>query len=372
MRILLVSSIYPSPISPYIGFFVQRQVAHLNELGVECELAVSNLPARKDILRKYAGLAYQTFQRFDIPFDLVHVHWPVFPGLLGWLASMRRRCPLVVTIHGGEIDPNDIYTLEMGTFKRKITRSVAGWVLRRADQVIAVSTYLDSVAKQMGVSEEKIAVINMGVDTTIFKPYAKTAARKHLRLSDKDRKIIVTVAYLMPLKGHSYLIKAMVMIRKAHPSCRLYLVGTGYLETELKRLISQSGLEGHVVFAGQRPPDEIVWWMSAADIVVVPSIAESFGLTALEAAACGTPTVASDVGGLSDHVIEGENGFLIPPGDPAAIARTVNMLFSNPSLLDQMQSRCVASAQKHDSRLQARKVLSLYEGLLHGHSGAPS
>ena len=366
MRVLLISSLYPSPNSPYLGIFVQRQVNHLKGLGVNFELVVSNLPARQKILRKYLGLTLQTFQRMNASYDLVHVHWPVFPGLLGLLAASIHRCPLVVTVHGGELDPSDIWTLEMGRMKRKITHFIAGLVMRRADQVIVVGSYLTDAARQMGISQKKIAVINMGIDTTIFKPYLKTEARTRLRLRGRnDDLIILAVASLVPVKGHAYLLKAMAMILEKHPSCRLCLVGSGYLESELKSLSSQLGIAEHVVFAGQRPPDEIPWWMSAVDVVVVPSLTESFGLVAAEAAACGTPVVASRVGGLTDHIIEGVNGFLIPPCDPADIARKVNWLFSNPSLLERMQSHCVSSARKHDSRSQAQKVLSIYESLIH-------
>ena len=366
MRILLVTSIYPSPNSPYLGIFVQRQVAYLNELGVGVDLAVSKYPVRQKFLRKYLCLTFQTLKRMDTAYDLVHVHWPVFPGVLGLLVARICHCPLVVSVHGGEIDPSAIWDLKMGGMKRKITRFIAGWVMRRADHVIVVGSYLTAVARQMGISQKKIAVINMGIDTTIFKPYLKTEARTRLKLKGSDDDLIIlTVASLVPVKGHTYLLKAMAMILEQHPSCRLCLVGSGYLESELKNLSSQLGIAEHVDFAGQRPPDEIPWWMSVADVVVVPSLTESFGLVAAEAAACGTPVVASGVGGLTDHVIEGENGFFIPPCDSAAIARKVNWLFSNPSLLDTMQSRCVSSARKHDSRLQAQKVLSLYESLIH-------
>jgi glycosyltransferase involved in cell wall biosynthesis len=362
MRVILVSSMYPSAADPALGLFVKRQVQTLRELGVEVALAVTNRPGRRAVVRKYLRLGLDVLRRCARPFDLVHVHWPVMPGLLGWFAARLRRSPLVATVHGAEIDPDLVYALELGWPRRSLTRAIAGWVLRRADRVIVVGAYLVPVAESMGVRTERIAVINMGVDTGHFRPRPRHEARERLGLP-LEATILVAVGSLTPVKGHRYAIEALRTIVRGHPSCVLYLVGAGNLEPELRRRTGELGLGDHVVLAGARPGDEIAWWMAAADALIMPSLTESFGLAALEALACGLPVVASRVGGLVDQITDGVNGYLVPPRDPAAIAAAVERILGDSAGHEGMRARCVDSARRHDARAQARRVVELYAGL---------
>ena len=346
-----------------MGVFVKRQVSHLEDLGISVNLAVSNIAAHQAVLLKYVSLALHTLNKQAMGCDLVHVHWPVVPGILGWFIARLRRIPLVVTIHGGEIDPDEVYTLEMGHRKREVTRSIARWVLRHADRVIVVGDYLAETVRRLGVSIDRIAVINMGVDTEQFQPRPRAEARGRLGL-DSSALILVAVGALVLLKGHTYLLMALKTILESQPSCRLYLIGAGGMVAELKALGNELGILDHVVFVGPRPSEEIPWWMSAADVVVMPSLAEASGLAALEALACGTPVVASRVGGLLEQISDGENGFLVPPKNPLALAQRIDQLLSNPSLRRDMQAQCVISAQRYDGRTQARKVIEVYESLM--------
>ncbi len=365
MQVLLISSMYPSEANPSLGIFIKRQVRHLSDLDVKIDLVANSIGPGRAIVRKYLRLAVDVAGRRATPFDLIHVHWPVVPGILGWLLARWRRRPLVVTVHGGEIDPSEIFSIEMGSQKRQLTRLIAGWVLRRADSVIVVGRYLVDVARRLGVPESRIAVINMGVDTTEFYPRARAQARARLGI-EPDRLVLLSVGSLTPVKGHAYLIGAMPAIQRHHPSCHLYVVGDGPLQARLQAQTDELEIAERVTFVGPRPPDEIVWWLSAADLVIVPSIAESFGLVAVEALACGIPVVASRVGGLVEHIVDGENGFLVPPGDSRSIAEKVDALLSDLARRMSMRTRCISTAKSVDARIQAQKVLDLYRTIAGG------
>lgn len=363
IRVLVISPLYPSAEDPVHGVFVERQVRLLEQLGVAVELVVSTKPARKAVGWKYLRLAFDVLRVCGRPFDLVHVHWPVAPGVYGWLVARLRRRPLVVTIHGAEIDPDPIYDFELGRLKRRLTRAVSAWVLRRSDAVIVVGSYLVPVVRAMGVAEERISVINMGVNTDQFRPHPRQDARDRLGLPGESP-VFVSIGSLTPVKGHRFAIEAFGQLVQSHASCRLYVLGEGYLEGELRRMARELGLVDHVVFVGARPSDEVAWWLAASDALIVASLTESFGLVALEALACGVPVIASRVGGLVDQVEDGVNGFLVPPGDPGAIAGAARRILADPGAHEAMGLHCVRASRRHDALTQAARVVGLYRELL--------
>lgn len=361
---LLVSSMYPAPEDLALGVFVKRQVECLRALGVDIDLIVDRRPPRRYVFRKYLALGLRAFSRLTTEYDVVHVHWPVVTGVVGWIVARLKGRPLVVTVHGGEIDTDSIRSSDMGSTKHKLTKQIAGWVMRRADGVIVVGSHLGEVAQRVGVLSERISVINMGVDTSQFQPYSKEESRSRLGIAT-DHPVVAYVGMLTTVKGPTYLLRAMPSIVENHPTLCLYVVGAGQLEADLKNTAAALGVTRNVRFVGQKPHEEIPLWMSAADVVIMPSLTESFGLAALEAMACGTPVVASYVGGLPEQIVDGQNGFLVPPKCPEAIAQKVNWLLSNPSVVSEMRDRCVSSSQQYDSRLQATRVMNLYRKLVH-------
>lgn len=359
MRVLIISPLYPTENAPYLGIFVKRQVDALQSNGIEVVLNVSSSSEpRRRLFRKFSQLAIQAIGSFRIPFDVIHVHYPTIAGVIGSLVGIVRRKPMVVTLHGGEIDESQYQGLN--SFKKSLTRLSTLWSLRRASAIITVGPGLAETAISKGIPVEKVSVIDMGVDCNVFHPRSKKEARQRLGIGS-DFPLIIFVGTIYPIKGPEYFLRAAHLVNQRHPDCRWYLVGGGSHEQNLRLLARELGISEKVCFIGERSSEDIALWDAAADIFVMPSLAEGFGLAALEAMACGTPVIASDVGGLSSFVIDGKNGFLVAPTDFESIASRIDLLLGDGDLRERMGRKGVDIALQHDLRLQARKVISIYE-----------
>ena len=358
MRVLLISGLYPAPGNPVFGAFVERQISALKALGVEIILVknAAYYPAKQALLKKYGELAWRTLLNSRQGFDLVHVHFPTVPGLFGGCLARVRSRPLVVTLHGSEMRQ---WSRQDG-LKSRLSRATVRWSLRQADGVIAVGNELAEFAKGQGVLASRIWVIDMGVDCSCFRPHPRDEVRRTLGLTP-DAPVVVFVGTLTAVKGAEYFVHAAAALTERLPAARWYLVGGGPLEAELRQLVAQLAMADRITLVGQRPVGEVAQWDAAADVLVMPSLAEGFGLAAAEAMACGTPVVASRVGGLQHLVEDGAHGFLVPPADPEAIANRVYQLLTDTQLRARMGARGVEDARKHDVHRQARRVLDVYE-----------
>ena len=244
---------------------------------------------------------------FDL--DVIHSHFIGLDGLIGIAVKERFRKPLVVTAYGG-----DAYSLP---FRDSYRKGLAVSVVKEADGLIAVSRPIARILVDLGADQEKVRVIPTGYDGSVFKPIAKSIARSQLGLPP-SKKILLTVANLVPQKGHSYLLESFGEITRSRTDLLLVLVGGGELARHLRQRASELGLE--VLFAGSRPHEEIAKWMNACDVFVLPSVSEGSPTVLPEAMACGRPIVATNVGGIPDLVAEGEVGYLVPPRDVNALS----------------------------------------------------
>jgi D-inositol-3-phosphate glycosyltransferase len=187
------------------------------------------------------------------------------------------------------------------------------------------------LVRYYGAAPDKISVVPCGVNTGLFHPVVKNLARERLGL--KDDKILLFVGRIDPLKGADRLLEAMTYLRD-FPDLRLVVIGgdeSSRPEVEkLRRLAAELGITGRVTFQGTVAQKELPYFYSAADICVVPSYYESFGLVALEALACGTPVVAADVGDLKNIIQPGKTGYVVKGNDPLALADGIMRLLSRP------------------------------------------
>jgi D-inositol-3-phosphate glycosyltransferase len=179
---------------------------------------------------------------------------------------------------------------------------------------------------------EKVSVVPCGVNMELFHPVDKEDARQELGLT--DGKILLFVGRIDPLKGIEKLIKTMPLL-KNDGSLRLIIVGgdgnsRAELE-ELRRLAAMLNIQESVHFQGMVRQEQLPYYYSAADVCVVPSYYESFGLVALEALACGTPVVAADVGDLRNIVRQGETGYVVKDNSPERLAASISQLLSRPT-----------------------------------------
>ena len=183
-----------------------------------------------------------------------------------------------------------------------------------------------------GSAPEKISIIPCGVNLEVFKPMGKEKAKREMGFGDE--KIILFVGRIEPVKGIEQLLRALSYLQNRHGS-RLVIIGgddNSQHETEkLLRLARELHIEDSVTFAGSVKQDMLPCYYSAADVCVISSYYESFGLVALESLACGTPVVATDVGGSKSIIREGETGYVVADNEPRHLAEKIDLLLSKQS-----------------------------------------
>lgn len=293
-------------------------------------------------------------------FDVIHAHW-LLPQ--GWIAGILKAClgvPFLTTAHGG-----DVYSL-----RARPWAEMKRWVARLSDRITAVSTSLQQELFSLGVPAERVRVLPMGVDTQRFTPEA--ASPKLRRQMNPDGPILLFVGRLVEKKGARYAIEAMPIILRRVPSARLILIGDGPQKGSLIDLVTDLGLDTRVQFLGALPHDRLPAYFASADVFIGPSVVEAsgdteaFGLVFGEAMASGCPVVATNVGGISDLVVHGETGVLVPQQNAAAIADAASALLLDPAQRQRLRANGLARVrEKFDLRgtvAKYREVLTEVTG----------
>jgi teichuronic acid biosynthesis glycosyltransferase TuaC len=258
-----------------------------------------------------AASSIRAISRAGLEFEVVHSHFIGLNGVIGRALKERFRKPLVVTAYGG-----DAYSLP---FRDSYGRKLAVSIVKEADGLIAVSKPIAQILLNLGADQDKVRVIPTGYDRSVFRPVDKGEARSQLGLPASKR-ILLTVANLVPQKGLQYLLDGFAQISKSRPDLTLVIVGGGELDGDLRARAAGLGVKGSVLFAGRRPHEEVSMWMNACDVLVLSSVSEGSPTVLPEAMACGRPIVATTVGGIPDVVREGEVGYLVPPRDVKDLA----------------------------------------------------
>jgi glycosyltransferase involved in cell wall biosynthesis len=215
-------------------------------------------------------------------------------------------------------------------------------VVAEADRIIAECPQdMADLMELYGADRNRLAMIPCGFDPAEFWPLDRAAARRQLGW-DANEPILLQLGRMVPRKGVETVIRSLACLRDNHDlSCRLVIVGGESRQPDarttpeigrLQAICRQEGLESQVTFIGSRGRSELRTYYSAADIFVTTPWYEPFGITPLEAMACGVPVVGSAVGGIKMTVADGETGYLVPPRDPAALADRLAMLLSHPQL----------------------------------------
>ena len=192
---------------------------------------------------------------------------------------------------------------------------------------------------------KKIIIIPCGFSTKEFQPVSKTEARSILHLGPNE-KVLLQLGRMVPRKGVDNVIRALSILKKQGCTCRLIVVGGECGNNDpandpeinrLKEIAFEEGVSELVHFAGKKSRKELKYFYSAADIFITTPWYEPFGITPLEAMACGTPVIGSNVGGIKFSVVDGQTGFLVPPADPAALAQKTAELLNDTPLMLQMR-----------------------------------
>jgi glycosyltransferase involved in cell wall biosynthesis len=251
-------------------------------------------------------------------FDLIHAHFAYVAGYAAVRAGRRFRIPTIVTVHGSDVN---YYTRRHPRNWAAALATILG--LRHATAITAVSNDLKNKVAALGVPDYRITVVPDGIDESVFFPRGeRTALRRQLQLPETAT-VFLYVGNFARVKGLEFLLQAFASVRAHLPRAILVMVGKGELEVELKEHAQISGISQHVIWAGRKPHAEIPLWMSAADLLVLPSLSEGYGLVILEALACGTPAIASQVGSVPEILISDELGVMVPPSNSEALARAM-------------------------------------------------
>jgi D-inositol-3-phosphate glycosyltransferase len=266
-------------------------------------------------------------------YDLVHSHYWL-SGQVGWLAKERWGVPLVHTMHTMAKVKN--LWLADGDSPEPALRAIGeAQVVEAADRLIAsTAEEATQLVDLYGADPARVEVVAPGVDLSVFSPGDRVTSRLRLGLP-ADAVVLLFVGRIQPLKAPDVVLRAAASLVDAEPALRERLVvvvvggpsGTGLEEPEhLSKLAGTLGISDLVRFEPPAPQELLADYYRAADLTVVPSYNESFGLVALESQACATPVMAARVGGLATAVKDGVSGLLVDGHDPeeyAALARTV-------------------------------------------------
>lgn len=287
--------------------------------------------------------------------DIVHTHG-VRANLIGRLAARIAGTPQVVTtIHSVlALDYTQRIDRWINQFCERATR-------RLTERFVAVSRGLAGELTAAGLPAEKITVIYNGLDLSQFKQGAGDKIRAEFGL-ESGQPVIGVVARLHPVKGHEIFLEAVKIISGEFPAARFFVIGCGTHRPVLENLTARLMLQDRVVFTGFR--QDVADVMAALDMLVVPSLSEGFGLTAVEAMAMGKPVLATRVGGLPEIINDGENGFLVPPGDPGALAERLLFLLMQPKEAARLaRAGRNTVEEKFSAELMAAKTAQLYQEL---------
>ncbi len=348
---------------------------HFVSAGPPRPMAKEALPSVVDEFTEGVLKAMQATEdqgtEWDVPFDAVHANYWL-SGIAGHLIKHQLNLPLVSTFHTldrvkAEASPEEV---EADAPHRRAEAEAA--IIRCSDTVLAsCSVEAAQISELYGADPSRIRIVAPGVDHAFFGPGDRHQARRALGLQGGGP-LLLFVGRIQPLKGVSVAVRALSALSSDHPDARLVIVGgpsgpQGTVEVvRTEALVNELGLGDRVVFVPPQPHELLSTYYRASDVCLVPSRSESFGLVALEAAACGTPVVASDVGGLRSLIDHGRTGYLVEEPTPEAFAAWVRQILAEPLLAERLSTGSVMRARRYTWARAAHLLTEIYADLTAG------
>jgi D-inositol-3-phosphate glycosyltransferase len=305
------------------------------------------------------------------PFEAIHANYWL-SGLAGHTLKHELDLPLVSTFHTldrikAEAGPEEV---EADLAGRRAEAEAA--IIRCSDAVLASCTVeAEQIAELYPADPARIAVVAPGVDHAFFGPGHRPQARRAVGLPG-DGPLLLMVGRIQPLKGADVAVRTLAALAERGHRYRLVVVGgpSGPRGDEtyeaLAALADDLGVADRLTMVDPQPHELLSTYYRAADVCLVPSRSESFGLVALEAAACGTPVVASAVGGLTTLVDHGHTGFLVDEPDPAAYAGYAQRIVEEPLLAERLSTAAVLRARGYTWRDAAAGLRAVHDELVDG------
>ena len=389
MKVLTFTTLYPSVALPTHGVFVETRLRHLSLNGrVRSRVvapvpwffsgsprfgkygAFARTPREEDrfgikvihprfplipkvgmtvapvLLAVAAEPALRRVIRDGFDFDLIDAHYFYPDGVAAVALGRRLRKPVVVTARGTDVNLIPRY---------RLPRKMILWAARNASGVVAVCGALRDALAGLGVPRDRIQVLRNGVDLELFSPVDRGAERARLGFKGPT---LLSVGHLVPRKGHDVVIRSLSLL----PDARLCIVGDGPQGRALRRLARELGVEDRVTFTGAVPQYRLRGYYCGADVLVLASSREGWANVLLEAMACGTPVVATNVWGTPEVLAAPEAGVLVERRTPEAIADAVRTLLAAPP--DRSATRRYAEGFSWDSTTAGQ--LALFERILRG------
>lgn len=398
MKVLTFTSLYPNNIWPNNGVFIQERMtnfAKLNGCEVKVVAPVPYFPAigvswrskysqvvRREVregLEVYhpryfmtpkVGMSFYGLKMFlsvlpavkkikkDFSFDIIDAHYVYPDGFAAVLLGKYLKKPVVISARGSDINLFAEFPL---------IRRLLQYALHKAHRVIAVSQSLTEEILRLGISEKKLTVIPNGVDIDKFCPAPKEQARSKLTLP-LNKKIILSVGHLTSNKGFDLLIKALKILsgESREENLRLVIVGEGSARKDLEQLISSLQLNGRVRLVGAVPHQELYLWYSAADLFCLASDKEGWPNVLLESLACGTPVVATDVGGIPE-IIRLDRVGVLTKRNVQDISKTISFALKKQWIYNEI----IQYAREHTWGKVALSVYDVFQSVLNSKHNNP-
>jgi glycogen(starch) synthase len=389
MRALLISWEYPPVIEGGLGRHVRKLSEHLARDGVEMHVLTRGggrlraheerhgvsvhrvreppYPKNIDAFVRWVGamnadmyeLGMELCERFE--FDLVHSHDWLVAGAAERVARRLGR-PWLTTIHATEFGRHQGW---VKTYPQSHIHARERAMARRADRIITCSRYMRShVATVFGVPATKVTVIPNGIDPRDLEPVVADLSGLRARFAAPGDRLVLLVGRLVYEKGFHLALDALAPVIRRSGSVRFVVAGTGTAESELKDQARRLGLQAHGSFLGWVGDDMLHSLYRVADLCIVPSIYEPFGLVALEAMASGCLCIVADTGGLREVVPgDGSVGLRFPSRDSVALGELLERVLTD----DAGRARVIAEARAHVLRFDwaavARRTGELYGAL---------
>ena len=355
MRILTFSTLYPHAARPNHGIFVETRLRHLLASGKVESKVVAPMPWFPSSNPRFGGYAvfakapreerrhgidvihprYLTVPKVGMSvapfllaagvysavkniirngydFEIIDAHYFYPDGVAAILLGRHFGRPVVITARGTDVNLIPRY---------RLPRAMIRWAARHAAGIITVARALKDDLVRVGVSAERIEVLRNGVDLQLFRPIEREAGRRKLGIS---RTTLLSVGHLIPRKAHDLVIQGLRWL----PEFDLIVIGDGPERKALGALARESGVADRVRFVGAVAQEELRNYYGAADALVLASSREGWANVLLESMACGSPVVASKIGGTPEVVSAPEAGVLMAERTPEAVAEAVQRLFA--------------------------------------------
>jgi glycosyltransferase involved in cell wall biosynthesis len=306
-----------------------------------------------------------------LEYQLIHANF----FMSGWVAAEIKRAlniPFTVTFHAlGYIrrlhqGNNDKFPEERVAIEQQVAAA--------ADSVIAECPQdREDLIMHYQVPPEKITMIPCGFSQEEFYPIKKKEARQKLQM-DPDEPMLLQLGRMVPRKGVDNVVKALGQLKRGGKNVRLVIVGGESDQPDpqqcpetnrLFRIAQENGIAGQVHFAGRKQREMLKYYYAAADLFITTPWYEPFGITPLEAMACGTPVIGANVGGIKYSVLDGETGALVSPDNPAELADKVNELIFDAGKLEQFGLNAIDRVNNYFTWAQVtRKMSRLYQRIV--------